>query len=367
MATSPAHVAHPPQSIHNIDDPESGLSGVIVIHSTRLGPAAGGCRLWRYDTALDATADAIRLAEGMSYKNAMAGLPLGGGKAVLRMPAGNFDRPRLFEAFGRAVAQLGGAYVTAEDVGTTVADMDHVSRHTGHVAGLARREGESASQPGGDPSPWTALGVFTAMEVGAARLGRPLRNATVAVQGLGNVGMALCERLRDAGARLIVADPRRERTVFAAARFRATVVPPEEILSVKAHILAPCALGGVLDCATIKTVRARLVCGGANNQLATPENGDLLAARGVLYVPDYVANAGGIINVAAEYLGWSVSDVAARVAAIGARVEELLDAAAAAGMAPSRMADIRAREIIAAGPSSCPKNASRASCVVGER
>ncbi|MEI9850560.1 MAG: Glu/Leu/Phe/Val dehydrogenase dimerization domain-containing protein [Sphingomonas sp.] len=336
-----------PERIVPLADPASGLSGAIVIDSTRLGPAAGGCRLWHYDTAADALADARRLARGMSYKNALAGLPLGGGKAVLQRPAGAFDRARLFAAFGRAVRALDGAYVTAEDVGTSIGDMASVATMTRHVAGLAAAPG----RPGGDPSPWTARGVFVAMQVAAGRrLGGPLAGCTVAVQGLGHVGFALCGLLHAAGARLVVADPRDEATALAAERFDAQVVAADAILDVRADVFAPCALGAAIDDAAIARLCVGLVCGAANNQLAEPRHGDRLAERGILYAPDYVANAGGIINVAAEYLGWTEAGAAARVDAIGARLGEVLDRAEALGVAPNRAADMLAREVIATAP-----------------
>ncbi len=338
--------ANPPEHIELIQDAASGLKGVIVVHSTALGQAAGGCRLWRYGDDAALVGDALRLAEGMSYKNALAGLPLGGGKAVLQLPSGDFDRRKLFEAFGRAVAGLGGGYVAAEDVGTTVADMSAVRSVTRHVAGLANEPG----RPGGDPSPWTARGVFLAMEVAAERrFGRSLSDMTVAVQGLGNVGFALCGLLNEAGARLIVADPRGDVAAKAACRFDAYIMEKSAILEAKADIFAPCALGGILDRATIPRLNAKLVCGGANNQLATPDDGDRLKAAGILYAPDYVVNAGGIINVAAEYLGWTHHEVVARVDLIGERLEDLFNLADVKGVATNHAADGMARALIASG------------------
>lgn len=337
--------AHPPEQYIAVEDEAAGLSGVIVLHSTALGPAAGGCRFWDYPDKEALSVDAVRLAEGMSYKNALAGLPLGGGKAVLRRPRGDFDRRRLFEAFGRAVERHEGAYVTAEDVGTTVSDMDAVSVATRHVAGRL----VSSGKPGGDPSPWTARGVFNAMKVAAEyRLGSPLAGLTVAVQGLGSVGSALCALLHDAGARLVVAEPRAGVAATFARHYGAKVVRSDAILGTQADIFAPCALGGVLDAQSIGRLRATIVCGGANNVLATAEDGDRLADAGVLYAPDYVVNAGGIINVAAEYLGWQGEEVRRRVDAIGARLANVLDLADAAGLPPGRAADRLARETIAA-------------------
>ncbi len=336
--------SHPPEEIVPLDDPQSGLRGMIVLHSTLLGPAAGGCRVWRYDSERDAARDALRLAEGMSYKNALAGLPLGGGKAVICQPAGQFDRSALFRAFGRAVAALGGRYVTAEDVGTSVGDMLQVAETTGHVAGLPARPG----MPGGDPSPWTALGVFRAMEVAVQRrLGTDLRGATVAVQGLGHVGFALCDLLYQAGARLIVAEPRKAVAAKAVALFGAEVTTSSRLLAAPADVFAPCALGGVIDKAAVRRLHAKIVCGAANNQLATPQQGLDLAARNVLYAPDYLVNAGGIINVAAEYLGWSEAEARQRVEGIGPRLAEVLDLAEANRMAPNEAADTLARSLMA--------------------
>jgi len=338
--------AHPPERCIAIEDEQAGLSGVIVLHSTALGPAAGGCRLWDYSSKEALAVDAVRLAEGMSYKNALAGLPLGGGKAVLRRPDGDYDRRRLFEAFGRAVERLDGAYVTAEDVGTRIADMDAVGVATRHVAGRLA----AAGKPGGDPSPWTARGVFNAMKVAAdRRLGSSLAGLTVAVQGLGNVGSSLCALLHDAGARLVVAEARAGVASTFARHYGAKVVSVDAILDARADIYAPCALGGVLNEVSIARLNATIVCGGANNVLATPEDGDRLADAGILYAPDYVVNAGGIINVAAEYLGWPGAEVRQRVDRIGDSLARVLDFADSSGLPPGRAAERMAREVIAAG------------------
>ena len=340
MADDPHNPAVPPEAVHVLSDAESGLSGIIVLHSTRRGPAAGGCRLWRYEDGAALTADALRLAEGMAYKNALADLPLGGGKAVIAVPDGAFDRAALFRAFGRAVAELDGAYVTAEDVGTTVADMAAVREETHHVAGLAPLDG----RPGGDPSPWTARGVFLSMrEAARRRFGADLGDLTVAVQGLGNVGSALCALLHDAGAKLVVAEPRPGIAAAIACRHGAEIMSRDSILDARCDVFAPCALGGVIDHRATRRLQAKLVCGGANNVLATPEDGDRLADCDVLYAPDYVVNAGGIINVAAEYLGWSAGEAATRVEATGQRLVGVLDHAERHGLAPHRAADALAR------------------------
>lgn len=335
-----------PEAVHVLRDPDAGLDGAIVLHSTRLGPAAGGCRLWRYDDHGAMTRDALRLAEGMAYKNALADLPLGGGKAVINLPPAPFDRGKLFAAFGREVAKLKGSYVTAEDVGTTVDDMTVVRGQTRHVAGLAPLPG----RPGGDPSPWTALGVFVAMEEAVRRrLGSDLRGRTVAVQGLGHVGAALCALLHEAGAKLVVADLRSEVVAALACRYGAVAAGSQSILEAECDVLAPCALGGVLNARTVPRLRARVVCGAANNVLESEADGDRLADREVLYAPDYVVNAGGIINVCGEYLGWCRQEVERRVRGSAARLAAVLDHGRRGGMAPHRAADALALQRIAAG------------------
>lgn len=331
------------EDLRMIEDPVRGAVGIIAIHSTALGPAAGGCRLWRYETRAAMTTDAIRLARGMSYKNALAGLPFGGGKAVLQCPAGDFDRTALFEAFADAVAELGGRYVTAEDVGTHVADMRVVASRTRYVAGIDPRPG----QAGGDPSPWTSLGIFEAMQA-ASRLvfGGDLRGLTVAVQGVGNVGERLCELLSQAGARLLVADVNGERAARVARSYGARLCRVDEILSADADVLAPCALGAVLNKQTIPALKVGLVCGGANNQLETDADGVALVERGIAYAPDYVVNAGGIINVAAEYLGESVSAVQARIDMIAGRVARIMERARAECRPANVVADEMAQALI---------------------
>ncbi len=342
-------IAAVPERVHSFDDPTTGLKGAIVIHSTRMGPAAGGCRFHAYASDHERSMDAIRLAEGMSYKNALAGLPLGGGKAVLQMPACPVDRAKLFQAFGREVAALRGAYVTAEDVGTTVADMAQVRTATTHVAGLPA----IGSAPGGDPSPSTARGVFLSIELALERkLGRPVKGATIAVQGLGAVGFALCTLLDKAGARLIIAEPRTEIAKRARKLFGAEQMSVGGIVGAEAEVFAPCAFGAVLTARSIRKLKAQIVCGAANNQLATAADGDLLADRRVLYAPDYVVNAGGIINVAAEYLAWDAGVASARVEAIPETLRAIFDLAERESLSTARAADRRAREIIAAGPAS---------------
>ena len=288
--------------------------------STAMGPAAGGCRLWSYDSDSAALVDALRLSKGMSYKNAMADLPMGGGKAVICGPVAPQDRARVFEAFGRAVDGLGGQYITAEDVGVSVADMQVIATQTKFVSGLAGGEGKS----GGDPSPFTARGVRVGIESwpSSAAMGRAdLDGVKVAVQGLGHVGMYLCEELASRGAQLLVADIHAGRVAEAQARFGATAVHPTDILTQDVDIVAPCALGGAITENVAGHMSARIVAGAANNQLLTPEAGRILARRGILYAPDYVINAGGIIMVAGEISGDNAgaSEVLAAVDRIGGR------------------------------------------------
>ena len=345
--TAPDAHSLPPEEVVSFHDADTGASGVIVLHSTALGPAAGGCRAWHYASDRAATVDALRLAEGMALKNALADLPFGGGKAVIRLPQGDFDRAALFRAFGRTVRELKGRYVTAEDVGTSVEDMGMVARETHHVAGLPA----SGGRPGGDPSPWTALGVAQAMQVAVRhRLGAELSDVTVAVQGLGHVGYALCELLHEMGARLIVAEPRSEVAARAADRFGAMVMSSRALLSARVDVLAPCALGAVLDAETVAGLRASVVCGAANNQLASEDMADRLAERDILYAPDFLVNAGGIINVAGEYLGWRAPDVRKRVQGIALRMEETLARAARDGATPHHAARAIAQERSANAP-----------------
>ncbi len=348
MFDNPAFDNH--EAVHFFADEKSGLRALVAVHSTVLGPAAGGCRVWAYDSLDSALTDALRLSKGMSLKNALAGLPFGGGKAVLLQPPSIQHRTKAFAALGRAIDTLGGHYITAEDVGTTVADMQEVARHTPHVSGL----GDPTQRAGGDPAPHTASGVFLALEETwqFATNSRDLSGVRVAVQGIGGVGFELARLLYVAGAKLLVADTRPERVQLARKKFGATVVAPDEILSAEADILAPCGLGAILDASNIERLRVRAICGAANNQLATREDGARLLTRGVLYAPDYVVNAGGIISVALEYLrAGSASDVRARIARIPETLRTVLERAAADGVPTSDVADRLAYERIENGRS----------------
>jgi leucine dehydrogenase len=319
-----------------------GYHGIVAVHSTALGTALGGTRLWRYASEAEALDDALRLSRGMTYKNALAGLDAGGGKSVILAPGRITDRAALFRAHARVVEMLGGAYITAEDVGTTPADMDVMSTVTRHVAGV--------SSGIGDPSPHTARGVFRAIQAGVRhRLGADApRGMRVAVQGCGNVGRALVRLLREAGAEVAVADVDADRGDAVAAEHGARAVPAEAIYDVDADVFAPCALGGILNAETIPHLRAAVVAGGANNQLREPEDGARLAARGIVYVPDYAANAGGVITGFGDMRGWPPEQGAARVDAIHDTVLDILRRADAAGILPHEAADRLVEERLAA-------------------
>ena len=328
-------------------DEPTGLYAIIAIHSTALGPAAGGCRLWSYADDTEAVRDVLRLSQGMSYKNAMAELGFGGGKAVIIKTPDFVGSEALYERFGAFVDTLDGDYITAEDVGMTMDVMQMIARQTRHVTGLPPESGKA----GGDPSPKTAFGVFCGIEAAVrAKLGRDtLDGLRVAVQGCGHVGYYLCRHLHEAGASLWVSDLDDARVQRVCDEFAATAVEAGEILYQDVDVLSPCALGAILDENTIPKLKATIIAGGANNQLRTETDGMRLTEAGILYAPDYVINGGGIINVACEYFG-DVDDagVMELVAKIGPRLAGIFDEAAQSGQPTNVIADRRAREIIAA-------------------
>ena len=327
-------------------DQPTGLCAIIAIHSTALGPAAGGTRLWTYANDDDALYDVLRLSQGMSYKNAMAGLKFGGGKAVIMKTPGFEASDALFERFGEFVETLGGDYVTAEDVGMSVEIMATIARRTRYVSGLPLQSGKA----GGDPSPKTAYGIYCGILAAVkARLGRDdLEGLRVAVQGVGHVGYYLCKLLHEAGATLVVSDMDQTRVDRVCGEFSAEPVGSAEVLDADVDVLAPCALGAILHEESIPGIKARIIAGGANNQLRSPEDGQRLADAGILYAPDYVINAGGIINVACEYFG-DVDDagVTDLVAQIGPRLAGIFEEAARTGEPTNVIADRQARKIIA--------------------
>ncbi|MEE8426451.1 MAG: Glu/Leu/Phe/Val dehydrogenase dimerization domain-containing protein [Woeseiaceae bacterium] len=328
-------------------DAKIGLQAIIAIHSTALGPAAGGCRMWNYASAAEALHDVLRLSQGMSYKNAMAGLHFGGGKAVIMKTSDFNGSDALFERFGGFVDTLNGDYITAEDVGMTVQIMQTIARTTKHVTGLPTASGKA----GGDPSPKTAFGIFCGIEAAARfKLDRQdVSGLSVAVQGVGHVGYQLCKLLVEAGASLRVADIDDARVQRICDEFGATGVAPDDILNQPVDVLAPCALGAILNRTTIPKLQTAIIAGGANNQLETLEDGQRLADAGILYAPDYVINGGGIINVACEYNG-DIGDegVTQLVAEIGPRLTRIFEEAARKGEPTNVIADAQARKIIAA-------------------
>jgi leucine dehydrogenase len=304
-------------------DPASKYRGIIAVHSTRLGPALGGTRMYAYGTEEEAVTDALRLSEGMTYKAAAAGMPWGGGKAVIWTHGATVDRPAIFHAHGRAVERLGGRYITSVDIGTSPDDMQFVRAETTHVAGLPK--------PFGDPSPATAHGVHRAIQAAVKHVwGRTeLAGRSVAIQGCGHVGYHLARLLHDAGARLVVSDPAIDRAARVATEFGAQVVTPSEIQSAAVDVFAPCAFGGGLSASTIPQLRCSVVAGAANNQLLSDGDGALLEGKGVAYAPDFIANAGGLIYLGQEVLGWSAERVNAKLDGIFDTLSAVFDLASA--------------------------------------
>ena len=336
------------EALHFVHDEATGLRAIIALHSTHLGPAAGGVRFWHYADADGALTDALRLSRGMSYKNAMAGLPLGGGKAVILAGADRAKSPELLAAYGRAVDSLGGKYVTAEDVGMSVADMIEVRRQTRYVAGLPAE----GSAVGGDPGPHTSLGVFLGLKAAVKRaLGKDnVSGLHIALQGAGSVATGVAIHAAAEGARLSIADVDPARAKKLAHDLGATIVDPAHILALEADVFSPNALGAILTEQSISALKAPIVAGGANNQLATREDGARLMKRGVLYAPDYVINAGGIINVSSEFLGEGDAGlVRSRIEAIPARLEQIWTESAASKRDPAAVADAMAQALIGRG------------------
>jgi leucine dehydrogenase len=330
------------ESVHHFFDQKTGLRAIIAIHSTVRGPAGGGCRMWNYATSDEQFVDALRLSEGMSYKNAMADLPLGGGKAVIWGNSKTDKTPELFRALGRAIDTLNGKYWSAEDVGVSVADMAYAAEQTKYVAGLPGKSG--------DPSPVTARGVFGGIRESVKRaFGTDDFNGKhVAVQGVGHVGAYVCEHLAKAGARLTIADMNQDALEAVAKATSAKIVKPDEIYDVAADVFSPNALGAIVNPQTLERFKVKVIAGGANNQLATPDMGDKLKERGILYAPDYVINGGGIINVAAEISGkYDPKWVDGKVDRLVQTVGEVLDQARAENRATNRVADELARKRIA--------------------
>ena len=334
------------EAVHVFHDRECGLSAIIALHSTHLGPGAGGTRFWHYADRANALTDVLRLSRGMSFKNAMAGLPFGGGKAVILANRDRTKTPAMMAAFGRRIESLAGAYVTAEDVGITTADMVRVAEETRYVSGLPVEGGDAA---GGDPGPYTAKGVYLGIKAAVAhRLGRDdMAGVHVAIQGVGSVGGGVARLLAKDGARLSIADIDRARTEQLARETGAECVTLDRIMRIEADVFSPNALGAILDRVSIAQLNVPIVAGGANNQLATPEDAQRLFDRSILFAPDYVINSGGIISVGLEYLGNAdAADVHARVEQIPGRLAEIWRESSASGLPSATVADNMARALI---------------------
>lgn len=334
-------------------DKNSGLKSIIGVHSTVLGPALGGCRMWKYADEAAAVRDVLRLSRGMTYKAAVAGLKLGGGKAVIIGDARTEKTPELLAAFGKAVQAMGGRYITAEDVGMSVKDIDHIRTYTDYAVGGSNEGGS------GDPSVMTAFGVFQGMKAAIkhAGLGENLAGMKVAIQGVGNVGYHLCSYLSAAGAKLIITDIYPNQIERIEQEFGAEVVSPDQIYSVDCEIFAPCALGAILNARTIPQLNCKVVAGSANNQLETDADGQALQNRGIVYAPDYAINSGGLINVAAELDGYNHKLVVDKVSQVLNTIETILLRSKEQGILPHQAADAMAeqrlaiaRELNAAGP-----------------
>ena len=321
-------------------DPSCGYRGIIAIHSTTLGPAVGGTRFWKYECEKEASVDALRLSKAMSYKNALAGLPFGGGKAVIFQTDEGADREQIFRAHGRFVESLGGQFITAEDIGTRPADMEFVRQETRWVAGLP--EGS------GDPSPMTALGVFRAMQACAKhRWGTDdISGKTVALQGCGSTGYHLAAHIFEAGARIVASDIDESKLKRIVREFKATAVSPDEIYSADVDIFSPCAFGGVVNEKTIPRLKAEIVVGSANNQLLSDDCGDELERRGILYAPDCIANSGGMLNGCRELLGWDAGDAKEKIDEIYDRMLRILVLGCEEDLPPYKAAECLARKLI---------------------
>jgi leucine dehydrogenase len=327
-------------------DAATGLKAIIAVHNTRLGCGLGGCRMWPYASDAEALNDVLRLSRGMTYKAALAGLPQGGGKSVILGDPRKDKTPELMRAMGRFVDQFNGAYVVAEDSGTSVADIRIMAEVTRHVGGLADAHAQAEGRTG-DPSPATAYGTFVGLKAAVKhRLGRDdLKGLKVAIQGVGNVGYRLAKHLHEAGAVLWVTDihyPAVERCV---SEFGATAVSMERIFALDVDVFAPCALGAILNDITLPELKAPVVAGAANNQLAAPRHGVALMQRGVLYAPDYAINAGGIIEIFHESTGYDEARAKAHLDRIGDTLTRIFERASAEQKPTHEIADRMAEEI----------------------
>lgn len=328
-----------------VSDDKSGLKAIIAVHNSNLGPALGGCRMWPYASEEEAIRDVLRLSRGMTYKSAMANLKLGGGKSVIIGNPRTQKTPELLAAFARALEQLNGRYIAAEDSGTSVADMKYMTQFTRHVAGIHDKPSDAGTRSG-DPSPATAYGTFIGIKAAVKeRLGRDsLEGLRVAVQGVGNVGFDLARQLKAAGAQLWVTDIHREPLLQAGKELGTTVVAPEEVFGLDVDVFAPCALGAILNDSTIPQLKAKVVAGAANNQLAEARHGAELMKRGILYAPDYVINAGGIIDVYHERIGFDRAALIKHIEGIEDNLMEIFERARKEERPTGEVADAIAEE-----------------------
>jgi leucine dehydrogenase len=333
------------EEVYRALDPKVGLRALIAVHDTTLGPALGGCRMWHFSREDDALTDVLRLAKGMTYKSAVARTGLGGGKCIVIGDPKTQKTPELFRAMGRFVHTLGGRYITAEDVGTNESDMTAMREATPYVTGLPRAKGGS-----GDPSPFTSMGVFLGIKacVEEALDRGDFKGLTVAVQGVGNVGRGVAKQLAEAGAKLVIADVNESRARAVAKEFGAEVEDTNKIHAVKCDVFSPNALGAVLNDRTIPQIQAKVVAGGANNQLAEDRHGEELLRRGILYAPDFVINAGGIINVSCEFLpnGYDEPASLAKVNNIYKAVKDVVATSRAQSIPTSQAAVVLAEKIL---------------------
>jgi len=324
-----------------VEDEQSGLKAIIAVHNTNLGPSLGGCRMWPYESDEEALTDVLRLSRGMTYKSAIAGLPLGGGKCVIIGDHRKDKTPELLRALGRAIEGLSGAYITAEDSGTSVADMVTIGECTQYASGVVK-----GSEHGGDPSPSTAYGVFVGLKAAVKHKLRrtDLRGLTVAVQGVGNVGFHLCKYLQAEGVELTVTDIFPANVERVVTELGANFVAHEDIYTVDVDVFAPCAMGGVINEETLSQLKAKVIAGAANNQLARSEISQLILSNDILYAPDYVINAGGIIDIAYQRNGGGTDDLKAHIESIGTTLTSIFERADKTGYSTEIVANQIAQE-----------------------
>ncbi|ASP38806.1 amino acid dehydrogenase [Bacterioplanes sanyensis] len=333
------------EDVHFHHDPATGLKAIVAVHNTSRGPALGGCRMFAYQSDEEALSDVLRLSRGMSYKSAMANLPLGGGKSVIIGDPSAMKTPALLQAMGKFVHSLGGQYIAAEDSGTSVPDIEQMGSMTPHVAGIQSKLDVDGNPVSGDPSPSTAYGVFVGIKAAVQhKLQRDLNGVKVAIQGLGNVGMYLAQYLADAGAKLTVCDINEEKLNMAKLRWNANIVSVEDIFAADVDVFAPCAMGGAINDQTLPQIKATVIAGAANNQLAEKHHDQAVLERGILYAPDYVINAGGIIDVSYEGPEYSAKKARTHIDGIGDTLAEIFERSDATGQPTELLANKIAEE-----------------------